>query len=168
MNLPGARRWRSLAALALAALLTACAAPDRMAPGSQRSEVLARLGPPQSRTPLPAGGERLLYSRQPAGAQVFHMDFDAQGRLTQTQQVLTFAQLSAIPMDQWTAADVQRHFGRPMRLERVARFDGPIWTYRFLDDLHIWRQAHIHIDPSGVVRRILFTDEPTPGDDARL
>ena len=51
--------------------------------------------------------------------------------------------------------------GPPALVERVALFDGDIWTYRFLENG--WsRQAHIHLDPAGVVRRVMFTDEPTP------
>ena len=66
-----------------------------------------------------------------------------------------------IGIDTWTRQDVLQQFGTPALVERVARFDGDIWTYRFLDNG--WsRQAHIHLDPAGVVRRLVFTDEPMP------
>ncbi|NMM81943.1 hypothetical protein B2J86_13585 [Acidovorax sp. SRB_14] len=156
---------RALAATALALLLAACASPDFERPGASRAEVVARLGAPAGISPLAGGGERLLYTTQPAGYQAFHLDFDAGGRLVRKEQVLTFAKLSAVVPGQWTLADVQRTFGRPMLVERVARFDGDIWTYRFLDDFSTRRQAHIHIDRSGVVRLVMFTDEPVPSDD---
>ena len=151
-------------ALALAVLLSACASPDREKPGARRAEVLARLGPPQSVSALEGYRERLLYSTLPAGRQVFHLDFDATGHLERVEQVLTFARFSGIALDHWSRADVERAFGPPMLVERVARFDGDVWTYRFMDDYEP-RLAHIHIDRAGTVRQLLFTDDQPPGDD---
>ncbi len=165
MNSAAGAPWRALAGTVLALLLAACASPDFERPGASRAEVVARLGAPAGISPLAGGGERLLYTTQPAGYRAFHMDFDANGRLVHTEQVFTFAQFSSVVPGQWTVADVQRIFGLPMLVEHVARFDGDIWTYRFLDDFSTRRQAHIHIDRSGVVRLVMFTDEPLPGDD---
>ena len=160
---------RSIAALALAlGLLAGCASPGGAPLGAARQDVLARLGPPAFSTPLPQGGERLLYTTQPSGFQVFHLDFDATGRLVRRTQVLTQERLAAIPVGQWTVADVQRTFGPPMLVERVARFDGDIWTYRLMGDFNTRRQGHVHIDPTGVVRVVMFTDEPLPGDERRF
>jgi hypothetical protein len=72
--------------------------------------------------------------------------------------VLTQARFENLPMGVWTAADVQRTFGPPLRVERVARFEGDIWTYRFRQNSDP-RLAHVHLDPDGVVRQVLFTDE---------
>lgn len=165
---PSAAMLRGAAAMALAlalGLLGGCASPDRVPLGAGRADVVAGLGAPASITPLPGGGERLLYTTQPSGFFVFHLDFDAQGHLVHRDQVLTQERLAAIPVGQWTVADVQRNFGPPMRVERVARFAGDIWTYRFLDDFHTRRQGHVHIDRAGVVRLVMFTDEPVPGDE---
>jgi hypothetical protein len=54
---------------------------------------------------------------------------------------------------------VLRNLGRPALVERVARFDGDIWTYRFLEATRP-RQVHVHLDPAGLVRQLMFTDEP--------
>ncbi|MCM2345761.1 MAG: hypothetical protein NDI95_03835 [Acidovorax soli] len=151
-------------ALVLVGLLSACASPDREKPGATRAEVLSRLGPPSSATALEGGAERLLYSTLPAGRQVFHLDFDAAGRLQRVEQTLTFARFSGIALNAWTVADVERSFGPPMLVERVARFDGDVWTYRFMDDYEP-RMAHIHIDRAGTVRQLLFTDDQPVGDD---
>ena len=157
---------RRAASLALAlGLLGGCASPDWAKLGTSRAGVLASLGTPVSGTPLSGGGERLLYTTQPSGFSVFHLDFDAQGRLVRREQVLTQERLAAIPLGQWTVADVQRTFGPPMRVEQVARFEGDIWTYRFMGDFNARRQGHVHIDRAGVVRRVMFTDEPLPGDE---
>ena len=165
LRFPGAALRRA-AGLALAlGLLGGCAAPDWAKLGAARADVVASLGTPVSRAVLPGGGERLLYTTQPSGFSVFHLDFDAEGRLVRREQVLTQERLAAIPVGQWTVADVQRTFGPPMRVERVARFDGDIWTYRFMGDFSTRRQGHVHIDRMGVVRVVMFTDEPLPGDE---
>ena len=162
---PGAALRRAAAVALSIGLLAGCASPGGAPLGTARADVVASLGTPALHTPLPGGGERLLYTTQPSGFSVFHLDFDTAGRLVRRTQVLTQERLAAIPVGQWTVADVQRTFGPPMRVERVARFDGDIWTYRLMADFNTRRQGHVHIDRAGVVRRVMFTDEPTPGDD---
>lgn len=148
---------------ALALCLAACASPAFEQPGASRTAVLDKLGPPAVRIALPDGGERLLYTTQPAGRQVYHMDFDAAGRLVRTEQVLTFTRLAGLPAG--TSRDeVHRTFGPPMLVEHVASFDGDIWTYRFRDDLGTRRQGHVHITPQGRVAKVMFTDDPDRAD----
>ncbi|WP_342133420.1 hypothetical protein [Hydrogenophaga sp. OTU3427] len=159
------RRWLARAGVALgaalcAALLAACAAPERMPLGSSRDETLARLGQPTAVHRL-ADGERLQYSYQPAGPWVHNLDFDASGRLQRRQQVMDPADFAQIETGRWTRDDVLRRYGRPAQVERVARFDGEVWTYRFLDNQRR-RQLHVHLDPAGTVRQVLTTDEPVP------
>ena len=148
---------RGVGVLALAAQLAGCASPAQEKPGTLRADVIARLGPPSASFAL-AGGERLLYSELPAGFAAYVLDFDAQGRLMRNEQVLTQTRFEQIPVGEWTAADVQRTFGAPLRVEQVARFDGDIWTYRFRQNSDP-RLAHVHLDRQGVVRMVLFTDE---------
>ncbi len=163
------RRRLGIGAVALVAgvLLSACASPDLEKPGARRADVLARLGAPHSTTALEGNRERLLYSTLPAGRRVFHLDFDGAGRLERVEQVLTLARFSGVALNTWTQADVERTFGPPMLVERVARFDGDIWTYRFMDDYEP-RMAHIHIDRAGTVRQLVFSDDQPPGDDRDL
>jgi len=152
-------RWRLGAVLALAfTLLAGCAGmPERLAMGTPRSGIEERLGRPTAVHAL-ADGTRLQYSRQPAGQQVYNLDLDSQGRLVRMQQVMDRPAFEQVRVDSWSQADVLRQFGQPALVERVARFDGPIWTYRFLE-MGLPRQAHVHLDPAGVVRQLLFTDE---------
>jgi hypothetical protein len=154
-----AATWlRAPLAAACLALLVACAGmPERLAPGTARAEIEQRLGRPTAVHALP-DGMLLQYSRQPAGQQVYNLQLDAQGRLRQVEQVMDRAAFDAVSVDRWTREQVLLRFGRPALVERVARFDGDIWTYRFLETT-IHRQAHIHIDPAGTVRRVMYTDE---------
>ena len=154
-----------LALLVLAVQISGCALPAREKAGALRAEVVARLGPPTASFPLPSG-ERLLYSELPAGFAAYNLDFDASGRLVRNEQVLTQARFESLPVGVWTTADVQRTFGAPLRVERVARFEGDIWTYRFRQNSDP-RLAHVHLDRQGVVRLVMFTDELPHFDNAR-
>lgn len=154
-----------LALLVLAVQISGCALPAREKAGALRAEVVARLGPPTAVFALPAG-ERLLYSELPAGFAAYNLDFDASGRLVRNEQVLTQARFENLPVGVWTTADVQRTFGAPLRVERVARFEGDIWTYRFRQNSDP-RLAHVHLDRQGVVQLVMFTDELPHFDNAR-
>jgi len=159
---------RGLAGLLGAAILglAGCAGvPQWEKPGAARADVLARLGPPTAVHPL-AQGERLQYSQQPAGTLVHNLDFDAAGRLVRVEQALQPAVFGQIELNRWTGADVLRLLGKPGLVERVARFDGDIWTYRFEESGGLRRRLHVHLDSGGVVRQILTTDEETPDDRA--
>jgi hypothetical protein len=105
----------------------------------------------------------LQYSRQPAGQQVYNLDLDAGGHLRQTEQVMESAWLERIPLDQWTQQDALVNLGRPALIERVASFDGVLWTYRFRE-MSTPRFVHLYLDAAGLVRRVSFSDEPLPDD----
>ena len=155
------RRVRVVALLAgvtLLGLIAGCATPFNEKAGAIRADVVARLGPPTATFALASGAERLLYSELPAGYAAYNLDFDSAGQLVRNEQVLTQARFEQIPSGVWTKADLQRTFGNPMRVERVARFDGDIWTYHFLQ-ISDPRLAHVHIGRDGVVHHVVFTDE---------
>lgn len=154
----------TLIATVLALVLTACSSmPETVALGTSGADIEQRLGKPTAVHALP-DGTRLQYSRQPHGQQVFNLDLDAQGRLARMDQVLDVEWLQRIEVDRWTREDVLRQFGRPAVVERVARFDGVVWTYRYLEPFSLARLAHIHIDTWGVVRKLVYTDEPLLDD----
>ncbi|PKO69978.1 MAG: hypothetical protein CVU22_02800 [Betaproteobacteria bacterium HGW-Betaproteobacteria-16] len=153
-----------LVTTALALVLTACSSvPETVALGTSRADIEQRLGTPTAVHTLP-DGTRLQYSRQPSGQQVFNLDLDTQGRLARVDQVLDVEWLQRIEVDRWTQEDVLRQFGRPAVVERVARFDGGVWTYRYLEPFSLARLVHIHIDTRGVVRKVVYTDEPLLDD----
>ena len=151
--------------LLAASLLAGCAGmPERIAAGTPRAEIEQRLGRPTAEYAL-GDGTRLQYSRQPAGQQVYNLDLGPDGRLRRLEQVMDIHWLQQrIEVDRWTRDDVLHNLGRPALVERVARFRGDVWTYRFLE-VNLPRQVHVHIDPEGVVRRVMFTDEPITADE---
>jgi hypothetical protein len=145
---------RASAIVFAAALLAGCAHPwnsMNIPPGTPRDEVIARAGQPIRTLPLPNGGQRLQYTLQPAGQYAFMVDLDASGRVVQARQVLTQAEFNRIEVDRWTRADVEREFGPPARIDGVASWPGPIYTYR-------WREQgdmfyFVYFDPQSIVRR---------------
>ena len=142
-------------AAASAILLAACAGSPRMSDiGQPRAAVVERLGTPTGTYPIPGGGERLQYSRQPNGAQVYNLDFSADGRLAKIDQSLDPDNLTRIGIDSWTTKDVLFNFGKPALVERVWSFEGDIWTYNYLDFQGPWT-LHVHIDRAGVVRKVV-------------
>jgi hypothetical protein len=151
--------------LGLVVLLAGCSLmPERVPLGATRAEIESRLGQPTGVYAL-ADGTRLQYSRQPAVQQVYNLDLGADGRLRQTEQVMDGGWLQRIEVDRWTRETALVHLGRPALIERVARWSGDIWTYRFLEATGS-RQVHLQLDGAGVVRRVVFTDEPLPDDRA--
>ena len=156
------RVLRALGLVAASLWLAACAMPERIAPGTPAAQVLESLGRPSARYPLPDGGERLQYTRQPAGQQVYNVDLDGQGRVTRVEQALNEALFAQrIQPDKWTQGDVLREYGPPAQTMGVHNFKGAIWVWRYADG-PVWRLLYIDIDPGGVVRHYSVGDESLP------
>ncbi|AMM24890.1 hypothetical protein [Variovorax sp. PAMC 28711] len=154
--------FNRLAAVVLVLALAACAAePTRIAPGTSRADALQQLGQPTAVYPLPGGGERLQYSRAPAGTEVNDVDLDAGGRVVSVRQVLDerwFAQ--DIQNGVWREADILRTYGRPLEITEVASFDGGVWTWRY-KVLNAPRLLYIYVDRQGLVSHWHTGDELT-------
>ncbi len=145
------RAVKTVSSLVLAALLIAGCAFTPLRPGMSREEVVAQYGKPSRVVPLPAG-TRLQYSLQPAGQSVLMVDLDAAGKVVAVRQMMTLAELSKIEPLRWTRQDVEREFGRPASIDRVASWPGDIMTYRWLDisqDMFFW----VYLDAGNVVQR---------------
>ncbi|WP_137921079.1 hypothetical protein [Hydrogenophaga sp. 2FB] len=158
-------RWLTCGSLmaALLALASCSSMPERVAPGTPRAEIENRLGRPTTVHTLP-NGTRLQYSGQPSGQWVHNLDLGPDGRLVHSVQVMDIDWMQKnIEVGRWNRDDVLLNMGRPAQVERVARFDGQVWTYRF-KQMEFPRQAHVHLDPAGVVRQLMFTDELVADD----
>jgi hypothetical protein len=139
------RRFVSLLVL----LLAACAgySPGSLPVGSSEAQVKQLMGEPTGRYTLPGGGQRLEYARGPSGRHTYMVDFDAQGRLVEWEQVLD-AQHFATVMPGQTRDEVLRTLGRPG--ERMGMFrNGQIWSWRYPNNDCLWYQAQF--DAQGIV-----------------
>jgi len=147
-------------ALMLGLALGGCATPARIAPGTPASQIVAALGQPSARYPLPAGGQRLQYSEAPAGHRVYNIDLDAQGRAVRVEQALDETLFTQrIVIDRWTRQDVLREYGPPMRTMAVHNFKGQIWVWRYYDIIDGPRLLYIDVDRGGIVRSYSTVNE---------
>ncbi|MDM0027582.1 hypothetical protein [Variovorax saccharolyticus] len=160
------RLWPVAMALVLA--LSGCALdPTRLPLGSTRAETLQKLGNPTATYAMPGGGERLQYSRAPAGVTVNNVDLDASGRVVSIRQELEDGMFDiTVKPGVWRVDDVLRSYGRPFEVSQVLAFNGDIWTWHY-QSLNNPRLFYIYIDPDGVVdhyhtaddQRRLMTDQ---------
>lgn len=137
--------------LTAAALLLAGCAFTPVTPGMSRDDVMASYGTP-TRVVAIRSGTRLQYSAQPAGQSVVMVDLDAAGKVVSVRQVMTLKELSKIEPGKWTREDVEREFGRPATIDRVASWSGDIMTYRWRDalqDMFYW----VYLDAGNRVQR---------------
>ncbi len=149
----------ALVVLAVAGLVGCVSEPTSIQPGTTAAETLQRLGTPTGRYPLNGGGERLQYSRMPAGFEVTDIDVDAAGKVVSVTQVLSEARFGYdIKVNQWRQNDVTAFYGRPYEISRVSSFDGAVWTWRY-KAVNERRMLYIYIDPTGVVRRYHTGDD---------
>jgi hypothetical protein len=147
---------RSVFVAALAVLLAACTGFPYggypIAPGTPRGAILAHNGPPTRVVPLAGGGERLQYSLQPDGQQTWMVDVDAGGNVVRAYNALTFENFNRIQPG-WTMADIEREFGPPARVDGVASWDGPVWTWRWRDIANADMFYYVYFDGRGIVQR---------------
>jgi len=158
MTMQALKTVAGLAALVLA--VAGCASdPARLPLGVSKAQALQRLGRPTAIYPRPGGGERLQYSRQPAGFEVNDVDVDASGTVTAVTQAMNEGRFSRdIQIDTWRVPDVLYTYGRPEEISRVGSFDGEVWQWRYLQ-MNSPRLLYIYIDPQGVVRRYHVSDD---------
>jgi hypothetical protein len=147
---------------ALAAVLLAFAAcandPSRVPAGATRDQVLQQLGTPTAVYRV-SEGERLQYSRGPAGFAVFNIDLDASGRVRSVRQELQEGLFdSTIRPSEWRVDDVLRTYGPPYQQTRVASFNGTVWSWRYLQ-INSPRFLYIYIDPTGRVDHFNVGDD---------
>jgi len=136
---------------AAALVLMAGCALTPVRPGMSRDDVLASYGQP-TRVVSAGSATRLQYSSQPAGQSVVMVDLDAAGKVTAVRQVMTPQEFSKIEPGQWTREDVEREFGPPARVDRVASWSGDIMNYRWRDtvhDMYFW----VYLDADNRVQR---------------
>lgn len=138
---------------ALALVLTACATPQSLKPGTSISEARSALGRPTAEISLPDGGTRLQYSGQPSLQEVWNADFDAQGRLRAVEQVLTDAAFQRVRSGKDSQADVLREFGPPAETFRYRLVNETAFMYRYYTHGGFPAAMFVYFDPAGVVKR---------------
>ena len=144
-----ATSWSSL--VAASALIAGCALGTPQV-GTTAADVTMRYGQPTRVVPLAGGGQRLQYSRLPAGQSAMMVDVDASGKVARAYEALTLAMFSTIEAGKWTRADVEAQFGPPARIERVGNWPSDIMTYRWREDA-VDKFYFVYLDRNQVVQK---------------
>lgn len=130
-----------LKAVALAfifGLLAACAHPDSVNLGTSYDSVMDKLGAPDSRTVLPDGTLRLVYSLQPMGQQSFVMIFNKEGHLIFKENLLQQKYFNEIKPKIMNEQDIYNMFGHPCEKWTYALSGEHTYMYRFQDGGMDW------------------------------
>jgi hypothetical protein len=125
-------------------LLTACSgyAPPADLTGVTADQLVAQMGPPETRRPIAGGGTRLEFPRGPYGVHTWFVYLDASGRAVRSEQVLTEQNFTQINpgMDE---DEVRYKLGRPGEVDGLARSRGTVWSYRYVNPFCLWFQVEI-------------------------
>jgi hypothetical protein len=141
-------------AMVMVLVLSACASdPSRLAVGSSRAQALQQLGKPTATYPLPDGGERLQYSREPYGSEVVNVDVNGAGQVVAVRSVLAAPMVdNPIQIGKWREADILRTYGKPIQASHVESFDGTVWSWHIQQN-YMPYLFYVYFDPAGVAVR---------------
>lgn len=130
--------------LLLCLLLPACSsyAPPDILVGMGRDEVVARMGQPDLERKLEEGS-RLEFPRGPQGKHTWFVYFDAAGKASRAQQVLTEPNFNRIDPGM-TQEQVRQLLGRPSEVWLLGRDRGMVWNYRYDADCK-WFQVELSL-----------------------
>ncbi len=144
--------------LSSVAALSACTsyAPPASLAGVTESQLVARMGQPQTRRAID-GGTRLEYPGGAFGRQTWFVDLDANGQAVRSEQVLTEKNFNQITPGM-SQDEVRRRLGRPGQVSALARGRGALWSYRYDSPFCQWFQVEIASD--GTVRSAGYGEPP--------
>lgn len=141
---PAARRTRLATLAAATLLLVSCQSysPRGFLPGTTIAQVQSGMGPPTATYPLPNGGVRLEYARGPWAKHTFMVDFDANSKLTGSEQVLTEPSFARIHPGM-TRDEVLFAIGHPSDVMHVGfrERQHTVWSYRYDAIFCLWFQV---------------------------
>ena len=115
---------------------------------------------------LPGGGTRLEFAQGGFGKQTHMLDFDAQGQLIASTQVLTPAHFATI-VPGLTSDEVLRRLGRPAQVFTVGWQQLRVWNYRFAGGDCVWFQVSIANADARVTEAGIGTDPACDGPNER-
>ena len=131
--------------------LAACSsyAPPSDLSGLTQSQLINRMGQPETQRTLADGSVRLEYPTGPYGEQTWFVDFDPAGLAIRSEQVLTEKNFNQIAPGM-TQREVRERLGLPGEVAALARSRGTVWSYRYENTFCLWFQVEIASD--GTVR----------------
>ncbi len=163
MRFPLARAFQ---AGVVAVALSACAAygPASLAPGTPAADVRSGMGAPTGTYARDDGGQRVEYAKGPYGLHTFMLDFDRDGRLLRSQQVLSRVNFGELRTGM-TRDEVLYRIGQPSQTKPLPRQNHALWIYRF-DSRPFCEWFMVSMDSGGRVADTGYGPDPmcTPQD----
>jgi hypothetical protein len=161
------RRFATLAAAAALGVVAACASysPKDLRVGDPEATVVATMGSPSARHPLPDGGTRLVYARGPMGRHTYMVDLAPDGGVRQWKQVLAEPEFADIQAG-WTMDRLLFEFGPPAERRPYRPNGGQIWSYRYQTFWCQWFQ--VTFDRNGRVDATFYNVDPVCDHDGRV
>lgn len=157
--------WCRAAALGAALLLSACAGyapPSDLQPGAAEASVVAVMGTPTLRLPLPDGsGHRLVFARGPMGKHTYMVDVDRESRVRHWHQALGEAQFARIPVGM-NRDELLLTLGPPAQRQRMGITPTELWSYRYDGNNCQWYQ--VELDLQGIVVGGIYSRDPVCGE----
>ncbi len=150
--------------VAAAAAVGGCAmlAPGGLPPGTPIDAARHAFVAPTGEYRLPGGGTRLEFAQGSFGKQTYMLDFDANGVLTSSTQVLAEANFAAI-VPGLPAADLRMQFGRPAHVFSVPWQKLHVWNYRYAGGDCVWFQVSVSDATQRVTEAGMGTDPACDG-----
>lgn len=125
------------------ALLAACGSVGpqtlRVGPGQTEAEMLAAMGTPTGRYPLPNGAQRVEYAKGPMGKVTFMFEVDSSGRIKSAENVLTRQHFGKVQPNM-SKDEVRRILGRPGEVQREY-LNKETWSWRYETYECLWAQV---------------------------
>lgn len=136
----------AFAALTAVAALAGCASisPGTLPPGTPIAQARQGLFKPTGEYALAGGGTRLEFAHGGYSKQTYMLDFDRDGKLVESQQVLTEPNLATIAPG-ITLDELRMRFGHPVWVFGI-RGHRSVWNYRYAGGDCVWWQVTIDND----------------------
>ena len=153
------RRLAAMMFPGLLALAGGCAtlAPGGLPPGTKIAQARQALFGPTGEYALAGGGTRLEFAHGGLAKQTYMLDFDRNGVLVSSTQVLTESNLATIAPGM-PASELRMRFGRPVRVFGVNYPRGQVWNYRYAGGDCVWYQVTIGDADQRVIEAGIGTD----------
>jgi len=143
------------------ATLVGCAAMTAIAPGTPLAELESHYGRPVHACPKPDGGQRLIWSQQPAGQHAWAAEISADAQVQRIEAILTDESFERLYVGMSTDA-LRCTFGPPALTGQagLGKLQRNVWSYRYRESKAWNSLMHVYLDEAGRVER--FHPGPDP------
>ncbi len=156
-----------LCALTAALVMAGCVPYGAIQPGMSMTEVEKQLHAPTAKR-NESGGEVWEYNLAPEGRATWMVRFGPDGKVRQSEQVLTEENFRNIRNGQTNRDDLLRMFGEPYMRLPFSRMNEEVWDYRYSSNSW-FMLISVNLDAgSGIVKSTYTQPDPDryPGKDS--